>query len=176
MIAEEEWLQGDPTVGLMDEGAPSAGFQTPRDSPRPAARDSRHPGIRRVPLGTKTPAFHWLAEGWVNYGAQSLSNVYGWRIDRCVSDCLHAQTAERRVSGNPHRRPKGGCLATRKVGFWQPRRPKGGCVATPMIITNVAAGENDFGHITMTVGKNPSRDDFQEGLKRWGRECRCKLL
>ena len=29
-----------------------------------------------------------------------LSQARGWTIDRCVSDCLHAETAERRVSGN----------------------------------------------------------------------------
>ena len=32
---------------------------------------SRHSRIRRVPLGIKTSAFHWLAEGWVSYGARS---------------------------------------------------------------------------------------------------------
>ena len=65
------------------------------------AEDSRHPGIRRVPLGTKTPAFHWLAEGWVNYGAQSLSNVV-WLADRQVRLGLPARTDGR------------------KEGVWQP--------------------------------------------------------
>jgi hypothetical protein len=46
----------------------------------------------------------------------------------------------------------------------------------PMTVTDVAASENDLGHITMTVRKHPPRDDFQEGLKRWGREDGCKLL
>jgi hypothetical protein len=70
-------------------------------------------GLAAFPPRTKTAHFiDWLqvgsvsVKGWVNYGAQSLTHgrMAGGSIGAsqiACTDCLHARTAERRVSGNP---------------------------------------------------------------------------
>ena len=46
----------------------------------------------------------------------------------------------------------------------------------PVSVAHMAAGEDDLGHVAMTLGENPARDDNRTGVKGRGSEDGFELL